>query len=156
MTASHVSGPLVVGSVPTGTQKGGTVSTGAGNQGTTILAQVMNIARDATLVQTASITVPQNATILGFDVFVDTAYDSATSATLTVGTAAAGTQFVTSVNAKTGGLTTATHTAAQTTAMANVGSVVGNKVGVPVFATVTSVGQPSVGTVRVVCRYLQN
>lgn len=156
MTASHLSGPLLVGTVPVATQKGGTVNTTQGNQGSALLVQSVTVQRDATLVQTASFTVPQNATLVGFDVFTDVAYDSATSATLTVGKSAAATDYVTSMNVKTAGYQVGVHTAANTGNMANVGSVAGNKIGVPIFATVTSVGQPSVGTVRVVCYYVQN
>lgn len=117
--------------------------------GATTNAQVINIARDATLVQTATIVLPRNAMIIGFDVFNDVAFDSATSATLSIGTAAAGTQFTGGLNAKTGGVVPATHTAAQSLLMKDIGAV-----NTTVFATVTSVGQPTVGATRVVVRYL--
>lgn len=162
MTASHLQGPLQVGPQPQQTQVGGTV-VAAGNMGDVVLAQSVALPRNATLTTTATFTLPANATIIGFDLYVDVAYDSATSATLTVGTtqtsttigAASATAFVTSVNAKTAGRTTATHTAAQSLAMSNVGRVVGTTAGVNVVATITSVGQPSVGTARLVCTYLQ-
>ena len=104
---------------------------------------------DATLVQSGSINLPASSQIV--EIYADTltAYNSATSATLTVGTVAAGTQYVTSVNAKTGGRNTTTHTAAQCTAMANIGT------NTTLVATVTSVGQPTAGQVRVTVQYVQ-
>lgn len=149
MTATHLTGPLVVGTLATTTSAGGATVVG-GNQGSVELVQTMTITRDATLVQTASVILPKNAQILDFIIDEDVAYDSATSATLTIGTAAAGTQYVTSVNAKTGGRVAATHTAAQTLVMKDIGTT-----NLTVYGTVTSVGQPTVGTVRVSVRYVQ-
>ena len=119
------------------------------NIGLVYLSQTFLINRDATLVQSNSINLPANSQIV--EIYADTlvAYDSATSATLTIGSAAAGTQYVTSVNAKTGGRNTTTHTAAQCTAMANIGT------NTALFGTVTSVGQPTVGQVRVTIQYVQ-
>jgi hypothetical protein len=113
------------------------------------LAQTAVINFNNTLVQSASVFLPANSQLV--DVFTDvlTPYNSATSATLTVGTVAAGTQYVTSVNAKTGGRNTTSHTAAQSTAMANIGN------NTAVVATVTSVGQPTAGQVRVTYLYVQ-
>ena len=119
------------------------------NIGLVYLSQTFLINRDATLVQSNSINLPASSQIV--EIYADTLtpYDSATSATLTIGSAAAGTQYVTSVNAKTGGRNTTTHTAAQCTAMANIGT------NTALFGTVTSVGQPTVGQVRVTIQYVQ-
>ena len=140
-----------------GTYMTGPLETGTGldshgvDTGRVILSQTFLINRVAAqLVNSTSIILPANAQIVDFFVDVLTAYDSATSATLTIGTAAAGTQYVTSVNAKTGGRNAVTHTAAQATAMSNIGT------NTAVFGTVTSVGQPTVGQVRVTVLYVQN
>lgn len=117
--------------------------------GATVNAQVVNVARDATLVQTSSIVLPRNAQITRFDIYNDVAYDSATSATISIGTAAAGTQFTGSLNAKTAGVVAATHTAAQALLMKDIGVT-----NTTIYVTVTSVGQPAVGATRVVVSYL--
>lgn len=101
------------------------------------------------LVQTISITLPQNAQIVGFDIDVMTAYDSATSATLSIGSAAAGTQYVSSINAKTAGRAAPTYSAAQLLAMSNITT------NTTVYATVTSVGAPGAGSVLITCNYIQ-
>ena len=142
MSQTTWSGPLQSGDKPAG-------AVGGPNIGQVLLSQTFLVTFDATLVQTGSIIMPASSQIV--EIYSDTlvAYNSATSATLTVGSAAAGTQYVTSVNAKTGGRNTTTHTAAQCTAMANIGT------NVTLFGTVTSVGQPTAGQVRVTIQYVQ-
>jgi hypothetical protein len=154
MTATHIQGPLQSGTQPITTQVGGTVVAGTGNVGTALLQQTITLTRDATLTQTGSVYLPKNAQIVSFVIHEDVAYDSATSATLTAGTSAAGTQFITSVNAKTGGAVVPTHTAAQTLLMKDIGTTTGSP-SVQVFAQIVSVGQPTVGTVRVNILYMQ-
>jgi hypothetical protein len=114
-----------------------------------VLSQTVLVTRDATLVQSATINLPVNSQIVNIICDVLTAYDSATSTTLTVGTAAAGTQYASGVNARTAGRTTPTFTAAQLAAMANIGATT------TVVATATSVGQPTAGQVRVTVNYVQ-
>ena len=80
---------------------------------------------------------------------VTTAFDSATSAIITIGTAAAGTQYVGSINAKTAGRAAITFTAAQLTAMLNVGT------NTAVVITVTPVGATTAGAVTVTAFYVQ-
>ena len=142
MSQTTFSGPLQSGDKQAG-------AVGGPNIGQAFLSQTFLINYDATLVQTGSIIMPANSQIVEIYADVLTAYNSATSATLTVGSAAAGTQYVTSVNAKTGGRNTTTHTAAQCTAMANIGT------NVTLYGTVTSVGQPTAGQVRVTIQYVQ-
>ena len=122
---------------------------GGPNTGFVVLSQTAVVSFDATLVQTITFNLPVNSQIQEIYADVTTAYDSATSATLTVGSAAAGTQYTGGVNAKTAGRNSTTHTAAQCAAIANIGS---NTV---VYATVTSVGQPTAGAVRVTIQYRQ-
>jgi hypothetical protein len=141
MAQTHFSGPLASGDIQAGA---------AGvNVGLAVLSQTMLINFDATLVQNGTINLPVNSQIVNVICDVLTAYNSATSATLTVGTAAAGTQYASGVNAKTAGRTIPTFTAAQLAAMDDTGTNEG------VFATVTSVGQPTAGQVRVTVNYVQ-
>ena len=142
MSQTNLSGPLQIGDRPAG-------YTGGSNLGYVVLSQTMLINRDATLVQSASINLPYNSQIINIVCDVLTQYDSATSATLTVGTTAGGTTYASGVNAKTAARTTPTFTAAQLTSMASTGTTG------PVVATVTSVGQPTVGQVRVTVLYVQ-
>lgn len=142
MAQTHNNGPLASGDKLPGTP-------GGNNIGLAVLSQTFLIDFDATLVQTRSVLLPVNSQIVTILCDVLTAYNSATSATLTVGTAAAGTQYASGVNAKTAGRTTPTFTAAQLAAMDDTGTNEG------VFATVTSVGQPSAGQVRVTVQYVQ-
>jgi phage-related tail protein len=142
MAQTHNNGPLASGDKLPGTP-------GGNNIGLAVLSQTFLIDFDATLVQTRSVLLPVNSQIVTILCDVLTAYNSATSATLTVGTAAAGTQYASGVNAKTAGRTTPTFTAAQLAAMDDTGTNEG------VFATVTSVGQPTAGQVRVTVQYVQ-
>jgi hypothetical protein len=142
MARSTFSGPLRAGTLLEGSA--------APNVGNVVLSQTVLINFDATLVQNATINLPANAQILTMFADVLTAYNSATSATLTVGTASAGTQYASGVNAKTAGRAVPTFTAAQLAAMASIGTTT------PVVATVTSVGQPTAGQVRLTVQYVQN
>ena len=122
---------------------------GGSNIGLVVLSQTALIDFDATLVQNATINLPVNSQLI--DVFVDTltAFNSATSATLSVGTATGGTQYVSGLNVKTAGRSTTAHTAAQLAAMDDIGA------NIAVVATITSVGQPTAGQVRVTYVYVQ-
>ena len=142
MAQTDITGPLASGDRPPGTP-------GGSNVGLAVLSQTVLVTRDATLVQSATINLPVNSQIVNIICDVLTAYDSATSTTLTVGTAAAGTQYASGVNARTAGRTTPTFTAAQLAAMANIGATT------TVVATATSVGQPTAGQVRVTVNYVQ-
>jgi hypothetical protein len=142
MAQTTFSGPLASGDINAG-------KTGGPNLGFAVLSQTVLLNFDATLVQNATVNLPFGSQILNIVVDVLTAYNSATSATLTVGTASAGTTYASGVNAKTAARTTPTFTAAQLTSMANIGNTG------PVVATVTSVGQPTAGQVRVTYSYVQ-
>lgn len=115
--------------------------------GNVMLTQTALLNFDATLVQTISFKVPAGAQLIASYVDTLTAFNSATSATLTMGSAAAGTQYITSVDAKTAGRGNPTLSAAQLAAMDDVGT------NTTVYATVTSVGQPTAGQVRVTLVY---
>jgi len=102
----------------------------------------------ATLTQNITFVLPKNAHIIAFFIDVLTAYDSATSATLSIGSASAGTQYVSGVNAKTAGRAAPTLSAAQLLAASDITT------NTTVYATVTSVGQPTAGSVRVTVLYV--
>ena len=142
MSQTTWSGPLASGDINAG-------RVGGPNIGLAMLSQTVLIDFNATLVQNGSVFLPANSQLIEVYTDVITPFNSATSATLTVGTASAGTQYVTSVNAKTGGRNPTTHPAAQVGAMANIGA------NTTVVATVTSVGQPTAGQVRVTYMYVQ-
>lgn len=142
MAQTTFSGPLASGDKDAGVS-------GGSNIGLAVLSQTMLINFDATLVQSGTLNLPVNSQIVNIICDVLTAYNSATSATLTVGTAAAGTQYASGVNAKTAGRTIPTFSAAQLAAMDDIGSTA------PFVATVTSVGQPTAGQVRVTVNYVQ-
>jgi len=115
--------------------------------GTAVFSQTALINFDATLKQEAVFVLPKNGQLVNVVADVLTAYNSATSATLTLGSASAGTQYAGGVNAKTAGRTIPTFTAAQLAAMDDI------DVNTSVYATVTSVGQPTAGQVRVTLMY---
>ena len=152
MTATHFSGPVVSGNLQSG-------QTGGPNVGFVRLAQTFNIAFDATLVQSFTANVPPGARLVSYDIDVLTAFNSATSATLSAGLTAGGTEYMSGVNVKTAtGRITPTLTAAQLAAMSGQ-TVLG--VAAPIVApgavvfTVTSVGQPTAGLATVTLNYLQ-
>lgn len=127
----------------------GTGVTGSGNDiGGIQLVQTGYVTfKAATLVNDLTFVLPANSAIQNILLDTLTAYDSATSAGLTVGTATAGTQYVSSVDAKTTGRETQSLTAAQLLALSSIGT------NVNVVVTVTSVGQPTTGNVFVTIQY---
>lgn len=138
-------GTYMTGPLETGT---GLDNTGA-DTGYVVLTQTALIDFDATLVQNATFALPVGAQILDFNVDVLTAYDSATSATLSAGTASGGTQYLSAISAKTAGRRPNAYSGAQLAAMDDIGTSTN------VVATVTSVGQPTAGQVRVSVVYAQ-
>lgn len=116
--------------------------------GNVVLSQTALLNFDATLVQTVSIKVPEGAQLVAFFADTLTAFNSLTSATLSIGSAAAGTQYASGVDVKTDGREAPTLTAAQLAAMDDVGT------NTTVYATVTSVGQPTAGQVRITVQYV--
>lgn len=142
MAQTTWSGPLASGDRPAGVS-------GGPNIGLVVLSQTALISFDATLVQNATFNLPADSQIIDFRIDVLTAYNSASSATLSVGTASGGTQYVSGVDAKTAGRAAITYTAAQLAAMDDIDT---NRT---VVATVTSVGQPTAGQARVTLTYVQ-
>ena len=143
MAVTAFDGPLQSGTQPAG-------SSTAANVGNVVLSQTTTIAQNSTSAVSATITIPANSQILDIVADNTTAWDSAVTAVLTVGTAAAGTQYVTSVNAKTAGRVVYAPSAAQGLAMANVTT------NTSIVCTVTPTGATTAGLTRVSVRYVQN
>jgi len=112
---------------------GSTVRAGSGtltdttDGGFMVLAQTTTVTTAAAGTATsATITLPASSQII--DLFVDMVQDevvgggTATQIAMTIGTAAAGTQYVSSTNIFAGGRAALTFTAAQLAAMADIGS----------------------------------
>jgi hypothetical protein len=142
MSQTTWSGPLASGDRNAGESFGP-------NLGFVTLSQTALINFDATLVQNATFNIPASSQIVDFFVDVLTAYDSATTAVLSAGTASGGTEYLSAINVKTAARRPNAFSAAQLAAMDDVGT---NRA---VVATVTSVGQPTAGQVRVTMLYVQ-
>jgi len=142
MSQTTFSGPLASGDINAG-------KTGGPNLGLAVLSQTVLIDFDATLVQNATVYLPYGSQIVQTIVDVLTQYNSATSATVSIGTSSGATTYASGVNAKTGVRVLPTQTAAQLAAMDDIGT------SGTVVATVTSVGQPTAGQVRVTYLYVQ-
>ena len=149
MGATHFSGPVVSGDLQSG-------ETNGPNQGFAVLSQSTSITQNSTTAVSSTLYIPAGSRIVDFNIDVLTAYNSATSATLTIGTAAAGTQYVASIDAKTAGRAAITYTAAQLAAMNGVTTTGGAAATTaPVVVTVTPVGATSAGYVVVTVLYVQ-
>lgn len=133
-----------------GPMRAGTQREGASqNLGNVVLMQSAVLTFDATLVQNATFFLPSSSQLI--DVFADTriVFDSATSATLSFGITAGGTEYGGSLDVKTAGRKRPTLTVAQAVAY---GSIAANT---SLIATVTSVGQPTTGSLQVTILYRQ-
>lgn len=147
MATTRFHGPLRLGDVFPENYAGS-------NTGTPILAQQVSLTQNSTTAVTATINLPVNvkrgnAQILDVLVDVTTAFDSATSATLTIGTSAGDNTYVSGVNAKTGGRTRPTFSAAQLAA-----STIATTAKT-VYVTITPVGATTAGAVTVTILYVQ-
>ena len=137
---TYMSGPLQMG---TGLDNTGT------DTGYVVQSKSVTLVQNGTTAVSSTVVLPANSQIVNIIADITTAYNSGTSATLTVGTAAAGTQYITSVDARTGGRASYTFLAAQVSAMANIGT------NTSVVATVTPSGATSAGAARVTVNYVQ-
>lgn len=151
MTATHFSGPVVSGTLLTG-------QTNGPNQGTARLEQFATIVQSGgALVQSATLYIPVGSRIVNFNIDVLTAFNSATSATLSIGTSAGGVQYASGVDVKAAtGRIAITFTAAQLAAMAGLTTAgAASPTVAPVVISITSVGAPSAGVVAVTASYVQ-
>lgn len=144
MTTTAFSGPL-----STFTQQADGTASGYSDQGYCVMSQFGTIEQNSTTAVDLTFYLPKGSQIVQIIPDVATAYDSATSATFTAGTASAGTQYVSGVSAKTGGRASPSYTAAQVTAMADIGT------NTAVVCTVTVVGATTAGLVNVTILYVQ-
>ena len=149
MGTTTFSGPVRAGNKTSG-------ETNGPNIGVVTLMQETAITQNGTSAVSSTLYIPVGAKIV--DIMVDTltAFNSATSAVLSVGTAAAGTQYASGVDVKTAGRVRPTFTAAQLAAMSNVTVLgVAAPTAAPVVVTVTPTGATSAGYVRVTLVYAQ-
>lgn len=149
MGQTTFTGPILSGDLQQG-------QTNGPNQGFVQLAQATSLTQNSTSAVSSTIYIPAGSQITAFDIDVLTAFNSASSATLTIGTSAGDSSYVGSVNAKTAGRASITYTAAQLAAMSNQ-SVLGVAAPTvaPVVITVTPVGATSAGYVNVTVKYVQ-
>ena len=149
MGQTNFSGPILSGDLQQG-------ETNGPNQGFCRLSQFVTLTQNSTNAVSKTMYIPAGSAITSFDIDVLTAFDSATSATLTIGTSAGATTYVGSVNAKTAGRASITYTAAQLAAMSNQ-TVTGTASLTPaaVVVTITVVGATTAGYVNVTMNYIQ-
>ena len=143
MACTSWSGPLA-----SGTKEAGAPG-GSPNIGLVSLTQTGTIAQNGVGTVDLTFYLPANSQITSIVPDVTTAFDSATSATLTAGTASAGTQYAGAVNAKTAGRAVPAYTGAQLAAMANIGA------NTTLVVSVATVGATAAGAVRVSVDYVQ-
>lgn len=112
----------------------GSALTEATDGGYVVLSQTISLTSNSGAAVSGSISIPAGAQIVNFFVDTLTAPDAgagtATTAPVTIGTAAAGTQYLSATDCFAAGRTALAFTAAQLTAMSNVGT------NTSVFATV--------------------
>lgn len=112
----------------------GSYTTEGYDGGYAVLMQTISLTSDSGAAVSGSILIPAGAQIISFEVDTLTApvagAGTATTAPITIGTAAAGTQYLSATDCFAAGRTALTFTAAQLTAMSNVGT------NTSVFATV--------------------
>lgn len=150
MGTTTFSGPVRSGTLKTG-------ETNGPNLGVAVLMQETAITQNSTNAVSSTLYIPAGSKIVNIVVDVLTAFNSGTSAVLSVGTAAGGTQYASGVDVKTAtGRITPTFTAAQLAAMSNVTVLgVAAPTTAPVVVTVTPTGATSAGYVRVTLVYSQ-
>jgi len=153
MSRTTFSGPVKSGTIKYNAYK---------NTGTTVLRQAQAVPANTTaLTTTITSYVPSGCSILNIVVDTLAVYDSLTSATLSIGKTAGGTEYASGVNVKAAaGRQSPTFTAAQLLAMQSttldVSSVItGEAPCSAIVTTVTSVGQPTAGSVVVTIQYTQ-
>lgn len=150
MGTTHFSGPLLVGTLQTG-------ETNGPNQGSVVLSQSTTLFRAGPAgIASYGFYVPSGSRIKEITVDVLTAWDSATSAILTVGTTLGADTFVGDVDVKTTGRKTIVYTAAQLAAMSGVTAAGAPALNPPrVVFTITQDGATTTGVARVAFTYVQ-
>jgi hypothetical protein len=149
MGTTTFSGPVRAGTLKSG-------ETNGPNVGVVTLMQETALTQNSTTAVSSTLYIPAGSKIINILVDTLTAFNSATTAVLSVGTTAGGTQYASGVDVKTAGRVSPTFTAAQLAAMSNV-SVLGipAPTTAPVVVTITPTGATSAGYVRVTIVYAQ-
>jgi hypothetical protein len=150
MGQTNFTGPILSGDLQQG-------ETNGPNQGFVRLAQSVQLTQNSTTAVSKTMYIPAGSQIVNFDIDVLTAFNSGTSATLSIGTTAGATTYVGSVDVKSAtGRIAPTYTAAQLAAMSNQ-TVTGTAAPTtaPVVVTITPVGATSAGYVNVTMSYIQ-
>jgi len=145
MSITAFSGP-----VATYTHQPDGSSSGYSDQGLVVLSQVATLTQNSTTAVSHTFHVPANSQLVDIIADTSTAWDSGTSAVLTVGSAAAGTQYASGVDTTAAGRVRPTFTGAQLASMLDVGSTTA------VVATITPTGATTAGTTTVTLLYVQN
>ena len=151
MSRSTFSGPVLSGTVKYNAYK---------NVGNSLLLQNSTLVQNSTNVVNATDYFPAGSQLLNITVDVLTAFDSATSAALTIGVSSGDTTYVTTINAKTAGRASYTFTAAQLLAMSslvqdNTATAAAGQPTSTIVTTITPVGATTTGTVLVTFQYAQ-
>lgn len=148
MGVTRFTGPVMVGTKLKG-------DTNGPNLGFTRLVQTQLITQNGAGTQDFVINIPASSILADFDIDILTSFDSATSAALTIGNAAGGTQFVSSTDLKaSAGRVAITYTAAQLAQMAGLstaGAAAPN--GETINIRVVATGATTAGVVRVAAHY---
>ena len=152
MSRTTFSGPVKSGTIKYNQYK---------NTGTTVLEQIQVVPFNTTLTSTVTNYLPFGCQLLNVTVDILVAFNSATSATLSIGKTAGGTDYVSGIDVKTAaGRIIPTFTAAQLLAMQSTtldisSTITGESACSAIVTTITSVGQPTVGSVVVTLVYAQ-
>jgi hypothetical protein len=149
---STFTGPLISGPIWNPGDARGPVTAGL-----CVLAQTATLTQNGATAVTAQFNLPSGSQIVDIIADTTTVWNSGTSDTLSVGLAAAGTDFASGVVVSSGEAAPRqrpTYTAAQLAAQLVVGATPSN--GVPVYATVTPVGTAATaGSTTVTLLYIQ-
>lgn len=137
------SGPVIVGP----RSSGSVAFPQGGNQGIAELTQVVQLTQNGTTAVSVTALVPKHTQLVDFLCDTTIAWNSATSATLSIGTTAADTTYVSGLSVASGTRARPTYNTTQLTAMLDVGSVE------VVTFTVTPTGATSAGTTFVTMQY---
>lgn len=147
--ATSAPGTAFAGPVVSGNRGGADAASGLGqNQGLALLTQQVTLNANAGSAVSATVYVPKHSVLVDIIVDTPTAWNSATSDTLSVGTAAAGTQYASGVDVKAGAARQRpTFTTAQLANMLDASDAI--------VATVTPVGSAAAGQTVVTYVYAQ-
>lgn len=152
MGRSTFSGPVLSGTVRDGQYR---------NVGNSVQVQTTAVVQAGAGTQNITLYVPATSQILRFTIDSYVAFDSVTTAALTIGTASAGTQYVSSTDMKAAaGRLTVTPTAAQLLAYSStaVDATASAAAGTPMSAiviTLVATGTTTAGSARVSVEYAQ-